>query len=138
MIGERRKQDKIRLANAMKKKLNLAEKAYQYRSSITVAIIASTMSVQMAFASGDIWGKVQDVTQEIYLKVLGISTGVLVMVVAIALIMRMVSKNPRSIEIWTGWAKTAAFSWAILNGLGFILGYARDLLGGGEVSGIWG
>ena len=122
----------------MEKKLRLAEKAYQYRSTIMAALITLTLSVQMTFAGTDIWRKIEDVTQDIYLKVLGISTGVLVMVLAIALIMRMVSKNPRSIEIWTGWAKTAAISWAILNGLGFILGYARDLFGGGQVTGIWG
>ena len=120
------------------KSFNLAERAYKHRNALTTASMVAAMSIQMVGAT-DIWGKVNSMTQEIYLKVLGISTGLLVVVVAIAMVMRMASKNPSSIEVWTGWAKNAAISWAILNGLGFALTYARTLFaGGGEVTGVWG
>ena len=118
---------------------NVSGFAFCHRNSAMAILIAGSMSLQVGFAGPTgLFESISQVTKDIYLEIAGISTAVLVLVVAIALIMRMVSKNPRSIEIWTGWAKTAFISWAILNSLGLLLAYAQEIFPQNNASGIWG
>jgi uncharacterized protein HemY len=92
------------------------------------AVMAST---QMGFAAGDdLWNKIRSTVEEVYLDITVVSTSILVVVLAVALIMRMVSKNPRSIETWTQWAKNAAVSWVILNCLTYFISFGKDLFSG--------
>ena len=64
-----------------------------------------------------------------------ISTIVAVTVAAIALIVRMVSRNQRAVDEATSWLKRIVVTWIILNTLGFIVAYLQPLIAGGQYTG---
>ena len=68
-------------------------------------------------------------------KQLGISTIVAVTVAAIALLVRMVSRNQRAVDEATSWLKRVVVTWIILNTLGFIVAYLQPLIAGGQYTG---
>ena len=70
--------------------------------------------------------------QDIYGHIVAISTIVAVTVAAIALIVRMVSRNQRAVDEATSWLKRIVITWIILNSLGFIVAYLQPLITGGN------
>ena len=73
--------------------------------------------------------------QDIYGQVVAISTIVAVTVAAIALIVRMVSRNQRAVDEATSWLKRIVVTWIVLNTLGFIVAYLQPLIAGGQYTG---
>ena len=63
---------------------------------------------------------------------MAISTIVAVTVAAIALLVRMISRNQRSVDEATSWLKRIVITWIILNSLGFIVAYLQPLISGGN------
>jgi len=53
---------------------------------------------------------------------------------AIALLIRMISRNNRAVEEATSWLKRIVVTWIILNSLGFIVAYLQPLIQGGNYS----
>jgi putative copper export protein len=72
--------------------------------------------------------------KDIYGQLLGISTIVAVTAAAVALIVRMVSRNQRAVDEATSWLKRILVTWLILNTLGFIIAYIQPLIQGGQYS----
>ena len=70
--------------------------------------------------------------QDIYGKVLGVSTIIAVTAAAVALVIRMVSRNQRAVDEATSWLKRIVITWVILNTLGFIIAYLQPLVEGGQ------
>ena len=68
-------------------------------------------------------------------QLVGISTIVAVTVAAIALLVRMVSRNQRAVDEATSWLKRVVVTWIILNTLGFIVAYLQPLIAGGQYTG---
>jgi len=58
-----------------------------------------------------------------------------VTVAAIALLVRMVSRNQRAVDEATSWLKRVVVTWIILNTLGFIVAYLQPLIAGGQYTG---
>ena len=54
---------------------------------------------------------------------------------AIALLVRMVSRNQRAVDEATSWLKRVVVTWIILNTLGFIVAYLQPLIAGGQYTG---
>lgn len=92
------------------------------------------MSVQPVLAE-TIWDRFSSIMQDIYGQVVAISTIVAVTVAAIALIVRMVSRNQRAVDEATSWLKRIVVTWIILNTLGFIVAYLQPLIAGGKYTG---
>lgn len=63
---------------------------------------------------------------------MAISTIVAVTVAAVALIVRMVSRNQRAVDEATSWLKRIVVTWIVLNTLGFIVAYLQPLIAGGQ------
>ena len=82
-----------------------------------------------------IWDRFSSIMQDIYGQVVAISTIVAVTVAAIALIVRMVSRNQRAVDEATSWLKRIVVTWIILNTLGFIVAYLQPLIAGGQYTG---
>ena len=82
-----------------------------------------------------IWDRFSSIMQDIYGQVVAISTIVAVTVAAIALIVRMVSRNQRAVDEATSWLKRIVITWIVLNTLGFIVAYLRPLIAGGQYTG---
>lgn len=95
---------------------------------------ALILSVQPILAD-TIWDRFSTIMKDVYGKVVGISTIVAVTVAAIALVVRMVSRNQRAVDEATSWLKRIVITWIILNSLGFIVAYLQPLISGGNYTG---
>lgn len=73
--------------------------------------------------------------ENVYGQLVGISTIVAVTAAAIALIVRMVSRNQRAVDEATSWLKRIVVTWIVLNSLGFIVAYLQPLIAGGNYTG---
>lgn len=54
---------------------------------------------------------------------------------AVALIVRMVSRNQRAVDEATAWLKRIVITWILLNSLGLIIAYLQPLIAGGNYTG---
>mgnify|MGYP000330950378 FL=1 len=93
----------------------------------TAAAMIFSMHPVMA---ATIWDRFSAIMQDIYGQIVAISTIVAVTVGAIALIIRMVSRNQRAVDEATQWLKRIVITWIILNSLGFIVAYLQPLIAG--------
>ena len=100
-----------------------------------VAVISGTMiSVQPVMAD-TIWNRFSTIMKDVYGQIVAISTIVAVTVAAIALVVRMVSRNQRAVDEATAWLKRIVITWIILNSLGFVVTYLHPLISGGNYNG---
>lgn len=82
-----------------------------------------------------IWNRFSTILRDVYSQVVAISTIVAVTVAAIALLVRMISRNQRAVDEATNWLKRIVATWIILNSLGFIVAYLQPLIAGGSYTG---
>ena len=101
---------------------------------IVSAVSALILSVQLVMAD-DIWSRFSSIMRAVYGQIVGISTIVGVTAAAIALIVRMVSRNQRAVDEATQWLKRIVITWIILNTLGFAVAYLQPLIAGGKYTG---
>ena len=104
-----------------------------YRAMVGVASVL-IVSVQPVMAE-TIWDRFSTIMQDIYGQLVGISTIVAVTMAAIALLVRMISRNQRAVDEATSWLKRVVVTWIILNTLGFIVAYLQPLIAGGQYTG---
>lgn len=97
---------------------------------------AAMLSIHPVFATGagtsTIWNRFSTILQDIYGQVVAISTIVAVTVGAIALLIRMISRNQRAVDEATNWLKRIIVTWIVLNSMGFIVAYLQLLIQGGN------
>lgn len=102
--------------------------------SLVGSASALLCTVQPILAASTIWDRFSAIMQDIYGQIVAISTLVAVTVAAIALVVRMVSRNQRAVDEATSWLKRIVITWIILNSLGFIVAYLQPLIAGGSYS----
>ena len=111
-----------------------------YWSAIGMAS-AAMLTLQPVLATGTgtgtatIWNRFSTILKDVYGQVVAISTIVAVTVAAIALLIRMISRNQRAVDEATNWLKRIVVTWIILNSLGFVVAYLQPLIQGGNYSG---
>ena len=98
------------------------------------------ISLQTVLAAKDkggdtIWNRFSTIMRDVYGEIIGISTIVGVTAAAIALIVRMISRNQRAVDEATNWLKRIVITWIVLNSLGFIVAYLQPLIAGGSYKG---
>lgn len=115
------------------KSASKAVKGY-YAGIGAVAALAMASSPMFAASSGlsNIFKKVSESLKDVYKNIIGISSVIAVVFISICLVIRMVSKNQRSVEEATAWIKRIVITWLILNLLTFFLTYGQDLVQGGQ------
>ena len=101
--------------------------------SLVGVVSALLVSTQAVFAA-DMWDRFSMIMKDIYGELVAISTIVAVTVAAIALLVRMISRNQRAVDEATSWLKRIVITWIILNSLGFIVAYLQPLIAGGNYS----
>ena len=74
-------------------------------------------------ATSTIWTRFSTILKDVYGQVVAISTIVAVTVAAVALLVRMISRNQRAVDEATNWLKRIVVTWIILNSLGFVVAY---------------
>lgn len=120
--------------NAVVEKEKSASGAVKAYYAGLAAVGAMAVSASPLFALNNIFTKVSSSLKNIYNQIFTISTVVAVTFVAICLIIRMVSKNQRSVEEATSWAKRIVITWLILNLLSYFVTYGQELTVGGKVT----
>ncbi len=118
----------------MKRKLALKERITTGYWSLVAVCAAIILSLQMVMAE-TIFDRFSTIMKDIYGEVVGISTIVAVTAAAIALIVRMISRNQRAVDEASSWLKRIIVTWIILNTLGFAVAYLQPLISGGSYAG---
>lgn len=105
--------------------------------SIISVLVAVLVIVQPVFAAETetIWDRFSAIMRDFYGKIVAISTIVAVTMAAVALIIRLVSRNQKAVDEATSWIKRIVITWVILNSLGFIVAYIQPLIMGGNYGG---
>lgn len=99
--------------------------------AFNLAIIAALTTIP-AFATTDMWTKAQEIMKDVYNQILAISTIAAVVCGATALLLMNFSRNGKTVDESRAWLKRICITWAILNGLGFILAYITPFFNGGK------
>lgn len=105
---------------------------YLYIGFLVATICA--MSAQPVYAS-NMWTKATEIMKDVYNQILLISTIAAIVTAAVALLMMNFSKSGRTVDESRAWLKRIIITWAILNGLGFIMAYVTPFFAGGQWTG---
>ena len=94
------------------------------------AAMCSALTAMPAFATNGnnaaattgttVWTKASEIMQDVYSQI-----------IAVALLLMNFSKNGKTVDDSRAWLKRIAITWAILNGLGFIMAYVTPFFQGG-------
>lgn len=98
------------------------------------AFLALSMSVLLvpAASAATIWEKADEIMKDVYSQILGISTIAAVVTAAVALLLMNFSRSDRTVQESRSWLKRIIITWAVLNGLGFIMAYITPFFQGGQ------
>lgn len=78
------------------------------------------------------WEKANEIMKDVYKQILGISTIAAIVTAAVALLMMNFSRSGRTVDESRAWLKRIIITWAVLNGLGFIMSYVTPFFSGGQ------
>ncbi|MDE6993134.1 MAG: hypothetical protein K2P41_01710 [Lachnospiraceae bacterium] len=121
----------LRMVKQLKKGRERLKTAYWSLVGMACAMLISLQPVM----ADTIWDRFSKIMKDVYGQLVGISTIVAVTAAAIALIVRMVSRNQRAVDEATSWLKRIVVTWIVLNSLGFIVAYLQPLIAGGNYKG---
>ena len=130
--GIKMKKRKKLKPQGMKNKINVG------RLLFTVFLIVTLMvcfSLNVFAATVNIWQKAEEIMKDVYNQILAISTIAAVVTAAIALLMLNFSKTDKTVSESRAWLKRIIITWAILNGLGFIMAYITPFFADGRWNG---
>ena len=100
------------------------------RNGFQMAMVSCYMMVlfaQPAAAADTMWTRFSTIIADVYGELVGISTIVAVTAAAVALLVRMISRNERAVAEATSWLKRIVVTWIVLNTLGFVVAYLQPL-----------
>lgn len=98
----------------------------------------SMLSIQPVFANDDVvdmWSKAESIMRDVYGRIVGISTLAAIVTSSVALLLMNFSKSGKTVDESRAWLKRIAITWAILNGMGFILAYITPFFADGKWNG---
>ena len=88
------------------------------RNGFQMAMVSCYMMVlfaQPAAAADTMWTRFSTIIADVYGELVGISTIVAVTAAAVALLVRMISRNERAVAEATSWLKRIVVTWIVLN-----------------------
>ena len=113
------------------RRVSIGRIAYTALLCVTMAM----MFCQPAFAATDVWTKAKEIMQDVYTQILAISTIAAIVTASVALLLMNFSRSGRTVDESRAWLKRICITWAVLNGLGFIMAYVTPLFSGGQWTG---
>ncbi len=114
----------------IRKKITVPKVLYMvFVFTVILSIITTTVFAE------DVWDKANEILTDVYNHILIISTIAGVVTASIALLMMNFSKSGKTVDESRAWLKRIAITWAILNGLGFIMAYVTPFFAGGKWTG---
>ena len=111
-----------------KKMFNVPQVCYLFFCMITMLAYL----IEPVYANVTIWDKASEIMADVYGQVVGISTIAAIVTAAIALLMMNFSRSGRTVDESRAWLKRIVITWAIINGLGFIMSYITPFFSGGQ------
>lgn len=105
---------------------------YLYAAFLAFTILAA--NVQPVFAA-TVWDKASEIMKDVYNQIVLISTIAAVVTASVALLLMNFSKSGKTVDESRAWLKRIVITWAILNGLGFIMAYITPFFAGGKWNG---
>ena len=106
-----------------------AAKTAYYNFLAGMAFLAYTQPV---YAATDVWTKASEIMQDVYNQIVIISTVAAIVTASVALLLMNFSRSGRTVDESRAWLKRICITWAILNGLGFIMAYVTPFFTGGK------
>lgn len=124
------------------KSLTISEHSHRNSRKVLCAVLTAVLMMSLltvtCFATGtggtggtNMWTKASEIMKDVYTQVVAISTIAAVVTAAVALLLMNFSKNGKTVDESRAWLKRIIISWAILNGLGFIMAYVTPFFAGG-------
>lgn len=99
----------------------------------TVFALTFMLFTQPANAANvNVWTKAADIMKDVYNQIVLISTVAAIVTASIALLMMNFSRSGRTVDESRAWLKRICITWAIINGLGFIMAYITPFFAGGQ------
>ena len=105
---------------------------YIYTASLIITLFACNIQPVMA---ADMWDKASEIMKDVYNQIVLISTIAAIVTASVALLMMNFSKSGKTVDESRAWLKRIIITWAILNGLGFIMAYITPFFAGGKWTG---
>lgn len=100
-----------------------------------VFALASMLFTQPVYAATDVWTKASEIMKDVYNQIVLISTVAAIVTASVALLMMNFSRSGRTVDESRAWLKRICITWAILNGLGFIMAYITPFFADGKWTG---
>lgn len=101
-----------------------------YLAFCTITMLA--YMIEPVYADVTIWDKASEIMSDVYGQIVAISTIAAIVTAAIALLMMNFSRSGRTVDESRAWLKRIIITWAIINGLGFIMSYITPFFSGGQ------
>ena len=105
---------------------------YLYTASLAITLLACNIQPVMA---ANMWDKASEIMKDVYNQIVLISTIAAIVTASVALLMMNFSKSGKTVDESRAWLKRIIITWAILNGLGFIMAYITPFFAGGKWTG---
>lgn len=115
----------------------IAKHQINYGKWLYIAFLLFTLvlgNVQPVLAA-NMWDKAQEIMKDVYGQIVLISTIAAVVTASVALLLMNFSKSGKTVDESRAWLKRIIITWAILNGLGFIMAYITPFFAGGQWNG---
>lgn len=97
-----------------------------------VFTMGAMLFTQPVCAATTVWTKASEIMQDVYNQIVLISTVAGIVTASIALLMMNFSRSGRTVDESRAWLKRICITWAIINGLGFIMAYITPFFAGGQ------
>lgn len=119
-------------SQGLKKSINVGRLLF---TVFLIVILMACFTVNVFAAPVTIWQKAEEIMKDVYNQILAISTIAAVVTAAIALLMLNFSKTDKTVSESRAWLRRIIITWAILNGLGFIMAYITPFFADGRWNG---
>ena len=100
-----------------------------------LCVMMAMMFCQPAFPATHFWSKATDTPQTCSRRPLTNTHLHAVCTSSVALLLMNFSRSGRTVDESRAWLKRICITWAVLNGLGFIMAYVTPLFSGGQWTG---
>lgn len=114
------------------KKRHIDYMKYVYTASLLLTLLACNVQPVLA---ANMWDKASEIMKDVYNQIVLISTIAAIVTASVALLMMNFSKSGKTVDESRAWLKRIIITWAILNGLGFIMAYITPFFAGGKWTG---
>lgn len=115
----------------------IARRQINYGKWLYITFLLFTLvlgNVQPVLAA-NMWDKAKEIMKDVYSQIVLISTIAAVVTASVALLLMNFSKSGKTVDESRAWLKRIIITWAILNGLGFIMAYITPFFAGGQWNG---